>query len=103
MAKMTKVQFVSDIIDANPNDSRERIINKIARHKKDYRGMKFTKTMASRYYWYVTTGRADAMIQKKSESVPSTDRITITFDKNATKYQRLTYALRVLTKAGIIE
>lgn len=95
MAK-TKVQFVADFIRDNPNDSRERIINKIARHNVAYRGKKFTKKMAARYYWYVTT-RADA---KQTKTL---DRLTITFDKTTDKYQRLTYALKVLAKAGLID
>lgn len=96
MAK-TKVQFVADFIRDNPNDSRERIINKIARHNVAYRGKKFTKKTASRYYWYVTT-RADAKIQTTNP-----DKMTIVFDKSANKYERLTYALRVLSKAGLID
>jgi hypothetical protein len=96
MAK-TKVQFVADFIRDNPNDSRERIINKIARHNIAYRGKKFTKKMASKYYWYVTT-QANAPVERKSK-----DRLTITFDKGASNYERLTYALKVLAKAGIVE
>lgn len=93
MAK-TKVEFVAEFIRDNPNDSRERIINKLARHNVAYRGKKFTKKTAARYYWYVTT--------RAKTTTKMLDRLTINFDKSANKYERLTFALNVLAKAGII-
>lgn len=95
MALKTKVKFVSEMIANNPDSSRETIINRIARHPIDYRGKKFTKRTAARYYWYVTT-----KLEQKSEK--NSRNISLYFRKGTDKYERLAYALEVLTKSGLL-
>jgi|688.fasta_scaffold75220_8 hypothetical protein len=95
MALKTKVKFVAEMVRDNPESSRETIINKIARHPIAYRGKKFTKRTAARYYWYVTT-KMDQTTNKNSRLV------SLYFRKNTDKYERLAYAINVLTKAGIL-
>ena len=65
------------------------------RSRIDYRGKKFNKRTAARYYWYVTT-KLDTT-PKKNERL-----VSLYFRKNTNKYERLAYALDVLTKSGML-
>lgn len=95
MALKTKVKFVTEMVRDNPDSSRETLINKIARHPIAYRGKKFTKKTAARYYWFVTTKLEDKITAKNRT-------VSMYFRKDTDKYERLAYAIDVLTKAGIL-
>ena len=105
MAIKTKLQFVTDIIRDNPNDTRERIINKIARNPVEYRGKKFNKKTASRYYWYIMKTKFSERKIVNTLKVPTgkNNKLSITFPDGMTNKQKLNYVLKVMTMSGILD
>lgn len=100
----TKLQFVTDMIRNNPDDTRERIISKIARNRVEYRGKKFTKRTASRYYWYIMKTKFNERKIVNTLKVPTgkNNKLTITFPEGMSNKQKLTYVLNIMTSSGII-
>lgn len=102
MAIKTKVQFVQDMINEFPDATRAGIINRLIRHRVDYRGKKFNHQTAARYYWYVTTQLNTKKPSNQSKSFDTNRTVSLYFRKNTNKHQRLAYAMDVLSRAGVL-
>lgn len=103
MGIKTKTEFVADIIKENPNSTREAIINKIAKHRIEYRGKKFTKRTAARYYWYVMkTQFAERKVVRTRKLTADPNKLSITVPTWMSRSQRIDYVIKVLTSSGIL-
>lgn len=103
MTIRTKTQFVADVIRENPGSKRETIINKIARHRIDYRGKKFTKQTAARYYWHVMkTQFATRKVIRTRKATIDPNKLSITVPTWMNRSQRIDYVIKVLTSSGIL-
>lgn len=95
MAAKTKLEFVSEIIADNPNATRLGIINKLVRHRREYRGKKFDRTSAAYYYWQVTTGY-----------VPPTKRedqtVSITYKVPRSESSKFKKYVKAIVDSGLI-